>query len=98
MYDLPNVLDDLTHEIGKTVKELSKCSDIDEKKKLADIIKTLSEAMGIFLDSMGMITPPYMEDFLDTEEPEIFPDDIVDFNSIKKKKRKKKRDSEDLPF
>ncbi len=100
MYELPNVLDDLTAEIGKTIKEMSKCKDIDKKLKLAEIIKTLSDSMGVFLDSVAMMPSPYMEDFLDIEDPDLFPDDIVDFNSIKKKKGRTKRkiSDDDIPF
>ncbi len=100
MYELPNVLDDLTVELGKTIKELSKTKDIDKKLKLAEIIKILSESMGSFLDSIGMITPPYIDDLLDLEEDELFSEDIVDFNSLKNKKRRKKKklSDDDIPF
>ena len=100
MYELPNVLDDLTVELGKTIKELSKTKDIDTKLKLAEIIKTLSESMSVFLDSIGLMPPPYMEDFLDIEDQDLFPEDIVDFNSIKKRKNKKKKkiSDDDIPF
>ncbi len=101
MYELPNVLDDLTVELGKTIKELSKTKDIDKKLKLAEIIKILSDSMGTFLDSIGMITPPFIDEFLDLEEEELFTEDIVDFNSLKnkkKRKKKKKLSDDDITF
>ncbi|MBU1172840.1 MAG: hypothetical protein KKD44_25050 [Proteobacteria bacterium] len=93
MYDLVTVLDGLTKEITNTISEMSKCKDIDQKKKLAEIIKMLCESMGIFFDSMGMVDPDLLDDFDDADD---YSDDIVDFSSLKKGKKNKKKN--DIPF
>lgn len=97
MYDLVHVLDGLSEEITRNLKELSTCKDIDERKKRAEIIKMLCESLGIFFDGLGMMDPGLIDDFYDDED---YGDDVVDFSSLKKgkkKKPKKKRD-DDIPF
>jgi hypothetical protein len=96
MYDIVHVLDGLTTEINASIKEMSITEDLDQKKKLAEIIKMLCESLGIFFEGMGMMGPDFFDDF-DDEHTE-FSDDIVDFNSLKKDKKKKKKKKDDIPF
>lgn len=91
MDEMVNVIDGLSKEIVKNIKDLSKCKDIDQKKKLAEIIKLLCESMGVFFDAMGMADYGMLDDFDDD-----YSDDIVDFKSLRKKKKKK--DEDDIPF
>ena len=97
MYDLVHVLDGLSMEITRNIKEISTCKDIDERKKRAEIIKMLCESLGIFFDGLGMMDPGLMDDFYDDDE---FNDDVVDFSSLKKgkKKKPKKKSDDDIPF
>ena len=92
MDEIVHVIEGLSREISNTIKELSKCKDIDQKKKLAEIIKMLSESIGIFLDGIGLIEENSMFDDLDDSE---YSDDVLDFKSLKKGKRNKKND---IPF
>lgn len=97
MYDIVHVLDGLTTEINDTIKQMSITEDLDQKKKLAEIIKMLCESLGIFFEGMGMMGPDFFDDF-DDDGPE-FHDDIVDFNALKNdKKKKKKKKKDDIPF
>jgi hypothetical protein len=85
----------LTNEISNNIKEMSKCSDLDKKKKYAEIIKLLCESIGVFFDGMNMIDYGLFDD-IDDDEDDYFHDDVVDFKSIKKNKKKKKKN--DIPF
>lgn len=99
MYDLVHVLDGLSEEITRNLKEMTTCRDIDERKKRAEIIKTLCESLGIFFDGLGMMEPGLFEEYYDDDE---FDDDVVDFSSLKKgkknKNKKKKKTDNDIPF
>lgn len=95
MYDLVHVLDGLSKEISNNLNDLSKCKDIDQKKKLAEIIKMLCESLGVLFDGMGMLDPDFMDDF-DDDDDDDYTDDIVDFSSLKNKKKNKKKN--DIPF
>ncbi|MBU0993427.1 MAG: hypothetical protein KJ737_13110 [Proteobacteria bacterium] len=93
MDEMVNVIDGLSKEIVKNIKDLSKCKDLDQKKKLAEIINLLCESMGVFFNAMEMADLGMYEDF-DTD----YSNDIVDFKSLKKSKKKKDKDKDDIPF
>ena len=97
MYDLVHVLDGLSEEITRNLKEMATCRDIDERKKRADIIKTLCESLGIFFDGLGMMDTGLFDEYYDDDD---FDDDVVDFNTLKKnrKNKKKKKKDNDIPF
>lgn len=100
MYDLVHVLDGLSGEITRNLKDMATCKDIDERKKYAEIIKMLCESLGIFFDGMGMMDPDILDDIYDDEDDNDYDDDVLDFNSIKKgkKNKKKKKSDKDIPF
>ncbi len=91
---MDDMIEGLTKEINNNIKEMSKCTDIDKKKKHAEIIKLLSESIGVFFDGMNMMDYDFMDDLDDDED--IYHDDIVDFKSLKKNKKKKNKN--DIPF
>lgn len=93
MYDMVHILEEISKEISSNLKEMSKCKDIDQKKKLAEIIKMLCESMGVFFDGMGMLGEDYLDDDFDDDDD--FTEDIVDFSSLRKGKKNKKND---IPF
>lgn len=97
MYDLVHVLDGLSEEITRNLKEIATCKDVDERKKRAEIIKMLCESLGIFFDGLGMMDPDMLDDLYDEDR---FDDDVVDFSSIKKgkKHKNKKKSDKDIPF
>lgn len=73
---------------------MSRCTDIDKKKKHAEIIKLLCESIGVFFDGMNMVDYSLFDD--DDDEPPYRDNDIVDIKTLKKKKKKK--DKNDTPF
>lgn len=93
---MDDTIDYILKEIKNNLKEMSRCQDIDKKKKLAEITKLLCESIGVFFDGMNMIDNSlYNEDFDDDEHAIPFYDDsIVDIKSLKdmKNKKKKKKD------
>ena len=103
MYDLVHVLDNLTEQVDETLQEMAKCTNIDDKKKHADIVKSLCESLGVLLDQIGIIGSDYMDGMIDFDDEDPFSDDILDFNSLKKEKKrkktsKKKKSEDDIPF
>lgn len=100
---LPEVIDKIVIEMNRAVSDMAECKDLDERKKLAEIVKTLSDSLSIFLDAFGMMGPDFMDDYLDFDDEPTGSQDIVDFNSLKKEKRKgnrksKKKSDDDIPF
>ncbi|GAB6097251.1 hypothetical protein JCM14469_35050 [Desulfatiferula olefinivorans] len=107
MYDMVHVIEGLSKQIADTLNELSQTRDLDEKKKLAEIVKMLCESLSVFFDGMDMLADgPF--DLFDDDDEEMFYDDgysedVVDFSSLKKNKKdkkdkKKKKDRDDIPF
>jgi hypothetical protein len=92
MDEIVHIMDSLTKEISNTLKEMSRCKDLDQKKKYAEIVKLLSDSMSVFFDGVGMIEEYNMLDDLDDED---YPDDVVDIRSVKRSKKNKKND---IPF
>lgn len=105
MYDMVHVIEGLSKEITNNLTELSKTKNLDDKKKLAEIVKMLCESMGVFFDGMDMLDTDYLDPFDDEEEAELlyddgYSEDVVDFSSLKKgrKDKKKKKNNDDIPF
>jgi|GEM_PF-4225476 len=91
---MDDMIEGLTKEITSNIKEMSRCTDIDKKKKHAEIIKLLCESIGVFFDGMNMVDYSLFDD--DDDEPTYHDNDIVDIKTLKKKKKKK--DKNDTPF
>jgi hypothetical protein len=105
MYDMVHVIEGLSKEISNNLSELSKTRDLDEKKKLAEIVKMLCESLGVLFDGMDMLATDYLDPFDDDEDEEMlyddgYSEDVVDFSSLKKgrKDKKKKKNRDDIPF
>lgn len=112
METLDYMIDALAKEINRNIKAMSKIKNIDEKKTQAEIVKLLCESLGLFFAAMAAVRPDYDcdDEFYETdhydEDDEYFDDeDAVQFESdikkvfpLKKKKKGKKIDNDDIPF
>jgi hypothetical protein len=61
---------ELSKQVLESIKELSKRTEANEQKVLAETIKHLCESMGLFFDAAGMMAKSSSE-FMD----ELFEDD-----------------------
>lgn len=94
---MDDMIEGLTKEISNNIREMSRCTDLDKKKKHAEIIKLLCDSIGVFFEGMNMVDYDMLDDMDDMDTPDDFyHDDIVDFKSIKKNRKKKHKN--DIPF
>jgi len=54
MEEMENVMNNLTKAIDQNLSDLLKARDLNERKLLADIVKSLCESMGVFFNAMEM--------------------------------------------
>ena len=70
MEDIDQIMEGLSRETVKSIKEMSKCKDVNERKIHAETIKPLCESLGVFFEAMGMVSDGssgFMGEFLDDE-------------------------------
>jgi hypothetical protein len=91
---MDDMIEGITREISNNIKEMSRCTDLDKKKKHAEIIKLLCDSIGVFFDGMNMVDYSLFDDVDD--EDDYHHKDIVDIKTLKNKKKKK--DKNDIPF
>lgn len=92
---MDDMIEGLTKEISNNIREMSRCTDLDKKKKHAEIIKLLCDSIGVFFEGMNMVDYDMLDDMDDTPD-DFYHDDIVDFKSIKMNRKKKNKN--DIPF
>ena len=107
MENLGNTIEELLKTINQTLRDLSTCADVDQKKKMAETVKLLCESLGVFFDAMsvdgGLGALDVFDDDLDEfdddddDDDDYGDDDVVDFRSLKKKNKKKKK-NKDIPY
>jgi hypothetical protein len=102
MENMGNSIEELLKTINQTLRELSTCKDIDQKKNLAETVKLLCDSLGVFFDAMGIggglgVLDDFDDDYDDDDDDYSDDDEVVDFRSLKKKNRKKKK-NKDIPF
>jgi hypothetical protein len=54
MEEMENMMVNLTKAIDKNLKDLLKAKDLNDRKMLADITRSLCESMGVFFNAMEM--------------------------------------------
>ena len=54
MEEMENVMNNLTRAIDQNLSDLVKAKDLNERKLLADIVKSLCDSMGVFFNAMEM--------------------------------------------
>jgi hypothetical protein len=74
MDELTHVLDALSAELLKQVKEIQKCKDVDSRKTQAETIHFLSQSLCSILDSTAFAAES-MHEFMDED---MMPDTFLD--------------------
>ena len=67
MEEMENVLNNLSKALDKNVKDLLKAKDLEERRVLADITKSLCESMGVFFNALEMQGLGYYDDEADDD-------------------------------
>jgi hypothetical protein len=52
------IMDGLLKELNLALKAMSKAKDLDEKEAQSRIVKNLCESLGVFLNPLGLYSPP----------------------------------------
>lgn len=66
MMDPGKVIDSLLDELAATVKAMSKTKSVDEKVVYSQVVKNLSESLGVFINAANrMMADDYDFDFDD---------------------------------
>jgi hypothetical protein len=55
--DPEKLMDDLSEELSTTLKALNKAKTLDEKLQYSEIVKNLSESLGVFLGLISDMAP-----------------------------------------
>jgi hypothetical protein len=101
MEQIENGLNTLINAFEQSVKEFSATKDLAEKKTRAEIIKLLSDSLGIFFTAAKSGGPDdfFGDDDNDDDYDDYFLDDEVIPKALPPKGKKGKRGKkEDLPF
>ena len=101
MEQIDNILSSLTKSIDQSIKDLSKCKDLAQRKSHAEIIKLLCESMGVFFNAMNNYDPYEFDDDYDLYDDYDDYDDkeeVYDIKKARKSKKGKKKDDDVIPF
>jgi hypothetical protein len=90
MEAMENMFLPMMKAMEQSLKELTECKDLAQKKTHAEIVKLLSESMGIFINAMK--DDDIYEDFDDS--------DLAAYDEEKEAKppKRKKNSKDDIPF
>jgi hypothetical protein len=55
--DPEKLMDDLSKELSSALKALGKAKTLEEKLQYSEIVKNLSESLGVFLDLISNMAP-----------------------------------------
>lgn len=65
--DPEKIMVGLAKELGKTLKDMGKAKNLEERERYSNIVRNLSESLGVFLglasDMMDYGDEPFPEDF-----------------------------------
>jgi CTP:phosphocholine cytidylyltransferase-like protein len=59
------LMDDISKELSNSLKMLAKAKTVEEKLQYSEVVKNLSESLGVFLNAIADMAP---YDFDDLEE------------------------------
>ena len=66
--DPEKLMTELSNELSATLKAMAKAKTVEEKKQYSEIVKNLSESLGVFLSMLSDLAPyGYDEDDEDDE-------------------------------
>ena len=67
--DPEKLMTELSNELSATLKAMAKAKTVEEKKQYSEIVKNLSESLGVFLSMLSDLAPyGFDEDDEDDED------------------------------
>jgi hypothetical protein len=71
MFDPTEAIEKLQTEIDRTLKEFSKAKNTEEKLKLSEILKNLTQSLNVYFDFLSTVIDSELDRFDDEEDEEI---------------------------
>ena len=93
MENMDRMFEKLPREIARSLEAMSKTDKLEERKVHSEIILNLSTSLGALVEAMNT-----MEDSFDEDDEYLDFDELMASQKQLKKKGKKTRNDEDIPF
>ena len=71
MFDPTEAIEKLQAEIDRTLKEFSKAKNTEEKLKLSEILKNLTQSLNVYFDFLSKVIDSELDRFDEEEDQEI---------------------------
>jgi hypothetical protein len=71
MFDPTEAIEKLQAEINRTLKEFSKGKNTEEKLKLSEILKNLTQSLNVYFDFLSTVIDSELDRFDEEEDQEI---------------------------
>ena len=68
MFDPSEAIEKLQAEIYRTLKEFSKAKNIDEKLKLSELLKNLTQSLNVYFDFLSTVIDSELDSFDEEED------------------------------
>ena len=68
MFDPSEAIEKLQAEINRTLKEFSKAKNIDEKLKLSELLKNLTQSLNVYFDFLSTVIDSELDSFDEEED------------------------------
>jgi hypothetical protein len=67
MFDPTEAIEKLQAEVDRTLKEISKAKNIEDKLKLSELLKNLTQSLNVYFDFLSTVIDSDL-DMLDSDE------------------------------
>jgi len=67
MFDPTEAIEKLQAEVDRTLKEISRAKNIEEKLKFSELLKNLTQSLNVYFDFLSTVIDSEL-DMLDSEE------------------------------
>jgi hypothetical protein len=71
MFDPTEAIEKLQAEIDRTLKEFSKAKNTEDKLKLSEILKNLTQSLNVYFDFLSTVIDSELDRFDEEEDQEI---------------------------
>ena len=71
MFDPTEAIEKLQAEIDRTLKEFSKAKNPEEKLKLSEILKNLTQSLNVYFDFLSTVIASELDRFDEEEDQEM---------------------------
>lgn len=71
MFDPTEAIEKLQAEIDRTLKEFAKAKNTEEKLKLSEILKNLTQSLNVYFDFLSTVIDSELDRFDEEEDQEI---------------------------